>query len=425
MSTPAIHVEGVGKRFVIGARIRQADTLVATLAIAASRQLGRMRSLIARGFQADRGREDFWALREISFEVQPGQVLGIIGRNGSGKSTLLKILSRITPPTEGKATIVGRVGSLLEIGTGFHNELTGRENIFLSGAILGMKKNEIRARFDEIVAFSGVEQFIDTPVKHYSSGMYLRLAFAVAAHLRTEILLIDEVLAVGDAAFQKRCIDKMSEVAREGRTVLFVSHNLGAVLRLCSTGLLLDSGHIVERGMIGDVISAYGRLGEKQDNDEDDGCRSREGVGVSALDLLDGAADMHPSKPVGLGFTLNVRRPYWALHVLIGIQALEGWQLVIEAVDSAQFTKLKEEGNHRVELRFPPLWLRPGSYTGWVKVIAYPQQGVTERFLLEIPVTCNGPVDVNMDRLLAPKADWCVRTLNHAKAELGENACVE
>jgi lipopolysaccharide transport system ATP-binding protein len=200
---------------------------------------------------------DLWALKDVSFEVQPGEVLGIIGRNGAGKSTLLKILSRITEPTSGRAVIRGRVASLLEVGTGFHPELTGRENVFLNGAMLGMKKAEIARKFDEIVAFSDVERFIDTPVKRYSSGMYVRLAFAVAAHLEPEILIVDEVLAVGDAVFQKKCISKMSEVAHGGRTVLFVSHNMGAIRELCALALMMDKGRLIQTGSPDRIISQY------------------------------------------------------------------------------------------------------------------------------------------------------------------------
>jgi lipopolysaccharide transport system ATP-binding protein len=200
----------------------------------------------------------FWALRDISFEVKQGEVLGIIGANGAGKSTLLKILSRITAPTKGEVRVKGRIGSLLEVGTGFHPDLTGRENIFLNGAILGMSRNDITRKFDEIVAFSGLEQFIDTPVKRYSSGMYVRLAFAVAAHLDPEILILDEVLAVGDAAFQKKCLGKMRDVAaNQGRTVLFVSHNLQAVASLCSRAILLNEGKIESQGEVEPVVSAY------------------------------------------------------------------------------------------------------------------------------------------------------------------------
>ena len=202
--------------------------------------------------------EDFWVLKDVSFEIKQGEVVGIIGRNGAGKSTLLKILSRITEPTKGRITLRGRVASLLEVGTGFHPELTGRENIFLNGAILGMTRAEIRAKFDEIVAFSEVEKFLDTPVKRYSSGMYVRLAFAVAAHLEPEILVVDEVLAVGDAAFQKKCLGKMQEVARgDGRTILFVSHNIGAVSSLCTRGIYLKSGRLGITGEMQTVIHAY------------------------------------------------------------------------------------------------------------------------------------------------------------------------
>ncbi len=207
--------------------------------------------------QSPDGSDRFWALRDISFEVKQGEVLGIIGKNGAGKSTLLKIMSRVTTPTRGQIKLKGRVASLLEVGTGFHPELTGRENIFLNGAILGMSKDEIKRKFDEIVAFAEIEKFIDTPVKRYSSGMYVRLAFAVAAHLEPEILLVDEVLAVGDAAFQKKCIGKMDDVAKEGRTVLFVSHNMGAVIQLCPSSVLINDGQIDAKGPSKDLVEKY------------------------------------------------------------------------------------------------------------------------------------------------------------------------
>ena len=202
-------------------------------------------------------RESFWALKDVSFDVKRGDVVGIIGRNGAGKSTLLKILSRITEPTEGEIDLYGRVGSLLEVGTGFHPELTGRENIYLNGAILGMKKKEIDRQFDAIVDFAGVEQFLDTPVKRYSSGMYVRLAFAVAAHLRSEILVVDEVLAVGDAEFQKKCLGKMKDVASGGRTVLFVSHNMAAIEGLCNRAVLMEAGQVLEEGCVSALIARY------------------------------------------------------------------------------------------------------------------------------------------------------------------------
>jgi lipopolysaccharide transport system ATP-binding protein len=211
--------------------------------------------------------EEFWALKDVSFNIKQGDRVGIVGRNGAGKSTLLKILSRITPPTSGKITMRGRLASLLEVGTGFHPELTGRENIFLNGAILGMTKKEIQSKFDEIVAFSEIEKFLDTPVKRYSSGMYVRLAFAVAAHLEPEILIVDEVLAVGDIAFQKKCLGKMEDVSRGGRTVLFVSHNMGAIQQLCNTGVYLEKGKVTLQGDINDVVAKYMSYGSQSTSD--------------------------------------------------------------------------------------------------------------------------------------------------------------
>src|SRR3954452_12188805 len=233
MNDIAIRVENLSKLYRIGARQEPYRTLRDTLAGAATAPFRRVRSAFQRNAATSEQSNDFWALKNVSFEVKRGEVIGIIGRNGAGKSTLLKILSRITEPTEGRLTLRGRVASLLEVGTGFHAELTGRENIFLNGAILGMSRQEVRRKFDEIVAFAEVERFLDTPVKRYSSGMYVRLAFAVAAHLEPEILIVDEVLAVGDAEFQKKCLGKIDDVAhRQGRTVLFVSHNMAAIQNL-------------------------------------------------------------------------------------------------------------------------------------------------------------------------------------------------
>jgi lipopolysaccharide transport system ATP-binding protein len=251
MGDVAVRVEGIGKRYRLGGPREAYSTLRDQL-----RRMVSLRRLLRRAARAEK-RPPFWALKDVSFEVKAGECVGIIGRNGAGKSTLLKILSRITEPTEGGADIHGRVGSLLEVGTGFHPELTGRENIYLNGAILGMRRAEIVRKFDEIVGFAEVEKFVDTPVKHYSSGMYTRLAFAVAAHLEPEILVVDEVLAVGDAEFQKKCLGKMGEVARGGRTVLFVSHNMAAVQSLCRTGVLLDRGRVKQVGPAGEVVRAY------------------------------------------------------------------------------------------------------------------------------------------------------------------------
>jgi lipopolysaccharide transport system ATP-binding protein len=249
---PIIRVENLGKQYTLGAKTEPYSTLRESLVRAAKKPVDRLRG------NGKRVEEKIWALSDVSFDVMPGEVVGIIGRNGAGKSTLLKILSRITEPTTGRVELYGRVGSLLEVGTGFHPELTGRENIYLNGAILGMRREEISKKFDEIVDFAEIEDFLDTPVKRYSSGMYVRLAFAVAAHLEPEILVVDEVLAVGDAQFQLKCIGKMEEVNRkDGRTVLFVSHQLGMVSELCTKGIVLGHGKVLRSGTVSDAISYY------------------------------------------------------------------------------------------------------------------------------------------------------------------------
>ena len=256
MNDIAIRLENVSKQYRIGKSQEGDRTLCETLIHTATLPFRRLRqNFQTEGNSCDE--ETFWAVKDVSFEVKRGEVLGIIGRNGAGKSTLLKILSRITEPTTGVGTINGRVGSLLEVGTGFHPELTGRENIYLNGAILGMRRAEIAGKFDEIVDFAEVDRFVDTPVKHYSSGMYLRLAFSVAAHLEPEILLVDEVLAVGDAAFQKKCLGKMHNVADHGRTVLFVSHNMAAVQALCRRGIYLSEGHIACDAAADEAVRSY------------------------------------------------------------------------------------------------------------------------------------------------------------------------
>ena len=247
----AISIENLGKRYSIGHKKANGDGFRHALERAVRHPLAWMRS------DMRQKSDDFWALRGVSLRIEPGEVVGIIGRNGAGKSTMLKLLSRITVPTEGRIRINGRVGSLLEVGTGFHQELTGRENIFLNGAILGMSRAEVRRKFDEIVAFGEVEEFLDTPVKRYSSGMYVRLAFAVAAHLEPEILIVDEVLAVGDGAFQKKCLNKMDSFANSGRTVLFVSHSMEAVRDLCRRGIWMKDGQVHQDGPVEETIAAY------------------------------------------------------------------------------------------------------------------------------------------------------------------------
>ncbi|MBQ6518230.1 MAG: ABC transporter ATP-binding protein [Anaerolineaceae bacterium] len=258
MTKYSVEVNDIGKRYRIGMSARQYNTLRDTLYNVFQNPKSRLHTKM-------NDSNSFWALKNVNFKVEEGKAIGIIGRNGAGKSTLLKILSRVTEPTEGTAVIRGRVGSLLEVGTGFHPELTGRENIFLNGAILGMKRAEIEKKLDEIIAFSEVEKFVDTPVKRYSSGMYLRLAFAVAAHLDPEILVVDEVLAVGDAEFQRKCLGKMSDVANQGRTVLFVSHNMSAIMRLTDQTVVLDHGKVAMQGPTSDAVDYYLSQGFSQE----------------------------------------------------------------------------------------------------------------------------------------------------------------
>jgi lipopolysaccharide transport system ATP-binding protein len=289
VTNPVIAVEGLGKEYVIGGRERAGDNFREMLISSLTAPFHRLSRLA--GARPANEEERFWALKDVNFHVNEGDVVGIIGRNGAGKSTLLKILSRIVEPTEGRVTIRGRVASLLEVGTGFHPELTGRENIYLNGAILGMARAEIRRKFDEIVAFAEVEKFLDTPVKRYSSGMYVRLAFAVAAHLDPEILVVDEVLAVGDLAFQEKCLKKMEATAGAGRTVLFVSHNMHAIARLCSRGIALHSGRILFDGGVGQSIEKY--FGLKQRKPKEGVIRfsrsERDAFYVDRIELLDGA----------------------------------------------------------------------------------------------------------------------------------------
>jgi len=315
--------------------------------------------------------EDFWALKDVNFEVKQGEVVGIIGRNGAGKSTLLKILSRITEPTEGRVRIKGRVASLLEVGTGFHPELTGRENIFLNGAILGMRRDEIKRKFDEIVAFAEVEKFLDTPVKRYSSGMYVRLAFAVAAHLEPEILIVDEVLAVGDAEFQKKCLGKMQEVSRCGRTVLFVSHNMDAVIRLCGRAILLQGGNVAGAGVAQAIVSMYLRAGG-------DACKIRwdessERPGNDVVKLIEllihddngcEASAFGVSQKIGLSMTYEVVRDDVALVDNFNIFNDQGLLLfVTHNVTSPLYNKPRKLGFYKSTAWIPENLLPEGSFT--------------------------------------------------------------
>jgi lipopolysaccharide transport system ATP-binding protein len=295
----SIVVENLGKQYTIG----EQQSPYGTLRESMMRSLSAVPRLLRR--RSEEPGRSIWALREVGFEVKPGEVVGLIGRNGAGKSTLLKVLSRITEPTEGRVELRGRVASLLEVGTGFHHELTGRENIFLNGSIMGMTRKEIVRRFDEIVAFAGIERFLDTPIKHYSSGMYGRLGFSLAAHLEAELLLVDEVLAVGDQDFQKKCLGKMEALGRQGRTVIFVSHNMPMILRLCERALLLDGGHLTADGAARDVANHYLRTGTgslaERTWDTPESAPGDEYVRLEAVRVVDENGE--------LAETLDIRRP--------------------------------------------------------------------------------------------------------------------
>jgi lipopolysaccharide transport system ATP-binding protein len=322
-----IELEGLGKQYRVGAKREAYKTLRDTLMDAMISPLRRAGALLGgRASDMDEQESTFWALEDLSFRIKRGEVVGIVGANGAGKSTLLKILSRITEPTVGWGEIRGRVSSLLEVGTGFHNELSGRENIYLNGAILGMRKTEIERKFDDIVSFAEVEKFIDTPVKRYSTGMYLRLAFAVAAHLEPDILIVDEVLAVGDAGFQKKCLSKMHDVGRLGRTVLFVSHNMNAITRLCERAILLDKGRIVADGPSHAVVSRYltSGLGTNRIREWDDPATAPgdEAVRLRAVRVRDGDGRISD--------TFDIRRP---LHVEMEFDVLQPGHVLASSFD--------------------------------------------------------------------------------------------
>jgi lipopolysaccharide transport system ATP-binding protein len=363
MSDIAIRAEGLSKQFRIG-RAERYRTLRDTLAGAFTAPFRDVRS-----GTGNCDRETIWAVKDVSFEVKHGEVVGIIGRNGAGKSTLLKILSRITEPTKGYAEIYGHVGSLLEVGTGFHPELTGRENIFLNGAILGMKKAEILRKFDEIVAFAEVEKFIDTPVKHYSSGMYVRLAFAVAAHLQAEILVIDEVLSVGDAAFQQKCLRKMHDAATGGRTILFVSHNMPAVLNICNRGILMSNGAVeIDSGSeraVGAYLKGVGEtavnsLAERTDR------RGNGRLRFKSFRLCDSNLNLVPCARSGNGAVLAFEYESAAalsqVHVAVGMHGIYDEHLFLLATNTVQsdFPRLPPRGE--VLCKVPAMPLQPGSY---------------------------------------------------------------
>jgi lipopolysaccharide transport system ATP-binding protein len=361
MTFPAIQIEGLGKRYRVNHEVQRADykTLRESLMDLASLPVRRLRG------EQRRSREDFWALKEIELEIRPGDIVGIVGRNGAGKSTLLKILSQITRPTTGRVTLNGRIGSLLEVGTGFHPELTGRENVYLNGSILGMRKEEIRRKFDEIVAFAEVEKFLDTPVKRYSSGMYVRLAFAVAAHLEPEILIIDEVLAVGDAQFQSKCLGKLEDVAQHGRTVLFVSHQMAAVRRLCQSAIMLDKGRLID---FSDTESICRRYLASLESQHDNGFWERRhgmvGRGISHVSISvpdrDHGDVLVAGEPVGFHFevTASTRNP----HIVFTIYDQSG--APVSNFDTKYWSGYEPFScvEQTVVCSLPQLLLRPGRY---------------------------------------------------------------
>jgi lipopolysaccharide transport system ATP-binding protein len=363
-----IRVENLSKRYVIRHNAKRADTFRDAV-MSSARALGnRLRHPL--GPRANGSQEEFWALKDVDFEVKRGDVVGIIGRNGAGKSTLLKILSRITEPSTGRITIDGRVASLLEVGTGFHSELSGRENIYLNGAILGMARREITKKFDQIVAFAEVEKFIDTPVKHYSTGMYMRLAFAVAAHLEPEILVVDEVLAVGDSAFQKKSLGKMHDVAEDGRTVLFVSHNMQAMTTLCDRAILLRHGQLVHQGSAPEVVRFY--LDSRVDQNAEMSWTDETAPGdttarLKAVRVLDEQEhvefDHAISKPIAVEMEVDVLKSGYRIDTSIHVLNEDGLCLfAVGATLNPEGNCFASPGRYRSICRIPAHFLNDGKH---------------------------------------------------------------
>jgi lipopolysaccharide transport system ATP-binding protein len=405
MRKTAIKVEGLGKQYRIGSQQESYKTLRDQISGALRAPLRIFSSTGKK--QSKPATDTFWALRDVSFEIPRGEAVGVIGRNGAGKSTLLKVLSRITEPTTGYADIHGRVRSLLEVGTGFHQELTGRENIFLNGAILGMHRDEIMRKFDEIVAFAEVEKFINTPVKRYSSGMYLRLAFAVAANLESEILFVDEVLAVGDAAFQKKCLGKMSEVAKEGRTVMFVSHNMSAVKELCQSGILLDGGQVAFQGSSADCIGRYLKLIEEKPIAVEAGTKP---FAVGQVQIHSRAGNAIVSgEPFRVTLPLagqRIRNP-WMFFI---IEDFTGITVVHSRVTSGEIGAETIDGVGRLELELPGLWLAPGIYTAYFKFIVPDANSSSGRFMSERAIVeVHGEFKHHGKAVLSPEVKWELR----------------
>jgi lipopolysaccharide transport system ATP-binding protein len=418
-SDAAILADGLGKLYRLGTRFEPRLTLREQINRLVLSPYHRLQAVL-RGESAQIPGDDLWALKDFSLSVSYGEVVGVIGRNGAGKSTLLKILSRITEPTEGRAEIRGRVGSLLEVGTGFHSELTGRENIFLNGVILGMTRSEIAARLDQIVAFADVDRFLDTQVKHYSSGMSLRLAFAVAAHLQPEILLVDEVLAVGDAAFQRKCLGKMSDVAHEGRAILFVSHNLEAVQRLCDRCIWLDGGQLRQEGDPDTVVRAYLEHGEVLDSSY----RGERRSGPSEPVVLREAAVFNghdePSDAICFGEPFSLRLCWDVARSLPGVafvvQVRDANERLIFAASTQGSDLEVQVGTMETICKVRENVLRPGDYGITVSCGRPPRSWLhhVERCLrlrvLDVPLPGKRLPHLRREALVAPEVEWGLQT---------------
>jgi len=436
MSNVVVKAEDVSKKFHIGKLQKQSTTtlgerIAETVKSPARRAVQLMKGHATGAADLD---EIFWALQGVNFEIKQGELTGIIGRNGAGKSTLLKILSRITEPTEGSVTIHGRVGSLLEVGTGFHQELTGRENIFLNGAILGMTRNDISRSFDEIVSFSEVEKFLDTPVKHYSSGMTLRLAFAVAAHLEPEVLIVDEVLAVGDAKFQRKCINKMEEVGGEGRTVLFVSHNMAAVTRMCKRVIMLDGGKVAGDGPAHKIVASYmstgmGTTAERVWEDPDDAPRS-DAVILNAVRVRNPKGEIaeasNISDDVGVEIEFKVSKPGYVLQPHIVLLSDEGVKLFTSVdVDPEWRNRPRPVGRYVTKAWIPGNLLTEGMCIVSVAIWALEPSRILQCFTREAVAF---QVIDSMDGTNSARGDWAgdfdglIRPLLKWETEFDEGA---
>jgi ABC-2 type transport system ATP-binding protein/lipopolysaccharide transport system ATP-binding protein len=396
-----IEVEDLGKRYRLGEEHRVNGSLRETLAGLKHRR------------RNGSGREDLWALRHISFAIDQGQTVGLIGRNGAGKSTLLKILARITEPTEGVARVRGRVGALLEVGTAFHQELTGRENISINGALLGMSKRDIRARFEEIVEFAGIHRFLDTPVKRYSSGMYMRLAFAVAAHFEPEVVVVDEVLAIGDAEFQARCLGKMSQLGREGRTVLFVSHDVGAVGHLCSRTIWFEKGAMVDDGPTERVVEEYLRATVHHGSELVLGDLVAEGpaavVGLEVETSDPETIAVSRTDPLRIKVRIETREHVHDLDVAIWVNNSGGMRIIDEAFGDVRNNRgaLDQPGVHEVTMTIPPV-LPPGEYTIGVW-LGTPDDEFLDQGLLSVQIVQrldDSPELARRARMAAPPVVW-------------------